>query len=972
MNNQEANKRFFVLDIVRGLAVFLMVAAHSVFFFHNGTNPVLLGVEKLGNTLAFTAFLIVSGASTYIAYLKNKDLIEIKRKRLFNRALVLLFSYYTLAIIIESKSIISSEGFEGFKQIFKILTFDTIPSYTQFIPPFIFFSLLVYFLPKFFYSIATSVPKALFFSAYIYITGVAIGYLDVPAFLQPLKLNLVGAAGAYRFPLLYYAPIFILGAAWGCWLTCKQHQKNKEEISKFLSVISFVGIISIIIMLLTSGRNLDVFFLRWPPSIPFLLTGIFFTFASATILYKLKLLKRFPLLRDTFLLLGQNAYGVFWSHTLLISIYGLAGASKIGSTTIFLTLSLFMLIIAVALATFIPFNFKFALTFHNKDHDEEDAILHSEPIYRMGDEFHTEASADIRKLKNFFFPKHTGAEAQEKLIKKRHFLAGTIITILISLITLPSFSEEAQKIFTPNNEPNWYKDDFTYRSNLTIENEESFSNIPKSSVLKVSINHRLLVEQEKSLPDGDDFQIAYWDGKEYLDVELYSNNWNQKDTNIYFFTPIKISESQKEEKFYAYYGNGLAKKDQGKKTFKEWEYKYSINIGDEETHDPIIKVGKIWNLKLQEKEELEVLVIFEKDKSYKEVSAEILDTNIKKELTEKDVGSWSTKLDIKSLKPGKYQVQAELKNDNGKSKTQKAYFYVSYPLYITWTIDWEGFEASNSYLNNMAQIADTNGLPMTHLFNPRIYVTSQVTKERAKFFTDWVLARKNNNGEDIGMHLHWYDDFVQSAGVELKKQFSWGNTGLGLGYETLPSNFTEEELIKMINYGKSLFKANGLPEPISYRAGGWFANLDLLNALEETNFKVDTSGRVKYNFGPNKVESYWNLLETQAPYHPSKTNQNRQLESNLNLWEIPNNGADSYWFSAQDMISRFDKNYSGGILYSPVQVTFLSHPNWFDNKEKQKVETLFSYTNKYINTKDSGPVKYVTLSTMYQDWLNKE
>ncbi|NTU70103.1 hypothetical protein HGB13_04815, partial [bacterium] len=343
--------------------------------------------------------------------------------------------------------------------------------------------------------------------------------------------------------------------------------------------------------------------------------------------------------------------------------------------------------------------------------------------------------------------------------------------------------------------------------------------------------------------------------------------------------------------------------------------------------------------------------------------------DIEKNLKQDDSGAWNTKINIKNLKPGKYQVQAELENDDGKTNTQKAYFYVSYPLYITWTIDWEGFESPNEYLNNMSQVADKYEMPMTHLFNPRIYTTTQVSKERAQYFTNWVLERYKNKYEEIGMHLHWYDDFVQSAGIEVKKQYSWGNTGVGPGYETLPSNFTKEELTTMLKYGKNLLKTNGLPEPVSYRAGGWFANSDLLGALDSTGFKIDTSGKTQYTFGPNNVESYWNLSETQKPYHPSKTNQNAELESNLKLWEVPNNGLDSYWHSDKEMIDRFNKNYNGKILDQPVQVTFLSHPNWFNQKEKQRMESVFNYTNNFLSSKDIGPAKYVTLQTIYKDWL---
>jgi hypothetical protein len=80
----------------------------------------------------------------------------------------------------------------------------------------------------------------------------------------------------------------------------------------------------------------------------------------------------------------------------------------------------------------------------------------------------------------------------------------------------------------------------------------------------------------------------------------------------------------------------------------------------------------------------------------------------------------------------------------------------------------------------------------------------------------------------------------------------------------------------------------------------------------------------------------------------------------MELWEFPNNGGDSWAYSADDMISRFKDNYNGGISDSTKVVTYLSHPHWF-NIDEPKINKVLDHVDKFGIVEDRGPVVYRTL-----------
>ena len=296
---------------------------------------------------------------------------------------------------------------------------------------------------------------------------------------------------------------------------------------------------------------------------------------------------------------------------------------------------------------------------------------------------------------------------------------------------------------------------------------------------------------------------------------------------------------------------------------------------------------------------------------------------------------------------------------------------VSAPVFVTWTIDWEGYDVTTlSFLEAMATISDTHSIPMTQLFNPRIYFAEDISEQRSSFLTNWVKDRRDRFGEEIGLHLHMFPDFVEAAGVSSILEPTWGAGSLAStpGYDVLTSSYGTEDFSKILAFAKETMEQKGLGTPKSYRAAGWFADEENLIALQEQGFLVDSSARTKYTLGNNGAEGHWDVPVTMHPYFPSIENQNSTQEPNLTLLEIPNNGADTFAFGKDELINRFTQNYDGGVKKVKTQVTYLTHPHWFNTDRQNAIDETFSYIDQYKYSNDSGPVVYTTLLGVYEAW----
>lgn len=333
--------------------------------------------------------------------------------------------------------------------------------------------------------------------------------------------------------------------------------------------------------------------------------------------------------------------------------------------------------------------------------------------------------------------------------------------------------------------------------------------------------------------------------------------------------------------------------------------------------------------------------------------------------------TYSASIDVTNLEPGTYHVLMHTDTECGQFTSRGLEFKVSYPVYVAWTLDWEGYDVENKNLDSVSEISEDHGdIPITHFWNPRLYTNPTISEDRQDELTDWVQTRVEENEDSIGLHTHMFPDMVKAAGVEPKEDpVQWGST-LKDGYDILTSEYDYEETLKILEWSKDVFAEKGFEEPTMYRAGGWYADEENLAAVNDAGFVLDSSGRTSYSYGVDNVEGHWYLESTTQPYQLNRYNQNNTQNGNMNLWEFPNNGADSWSFSGDQMYKRYRDNYSGGVSDDRVLVTFLSHPEWFDT-DKPKLHKLFGSIETELNSTDSGPVIYITLDEAYEIWASE-
>lgn len=347
---------------------------------------------------------------------------------------------------------------------------------------------------------------------------------------------------------------------------------------------------------------------------------------------------------------------------------------------------------------------------------------------------------------------------------------------------------------------------------------------------------------------------------------------------------------------------------------------------------------------------------------------------------EEGVTEYRHELDYSSLDAGNYDLIITVSEEEEKEEslfdpeqTREASTKISlsYPVYVAWTLDWEGYNFSNSHLDMIQALTNRKqNVPITHFFNPAYYTSTNVSDARADELLAWIKNRVNTHDDVIGMHLHMFYYMVEAFGIEPLEEPTWASRGTGS--DVPMTSYTAEEQAKMIELGTNLLKSKGIEEITAFRAGGWFANESTMQALEDYDYTMESSGRTYYSLGNNLVGP-WSLPETQQPYYMCRSDQNAECDgaAAFNILQIPNNGGESYRFTANQLVDRFTANYKSGVAENLIVVTYLSHPEWFyiDNP---KIDKLFNHIDNFAYAADNGPVIYTNLETIEQSWISNQ
>ena len=327
---------------------------------------------------------------------------------------------------------------------------------------------------------------------------------------------------------------------------------------------------------------------------------------------------------------------------------------------------------------------------------------------------------------------------------------------------------------------------------------------------------------------------------------------------------------------------------------------------------------------------------------------------------------YAAALDLHSVAPGTYLIDVVERLASTDVAVATKEIVVSEPEYVVWTLDFEGDASSDQAMKNTADIADEQRIPMTIMWNPRVWTTTQVSAARAEAMLAWTKARVAK-GDELSLHLHMWTDFVRAAGLAPRTSPSWA--GRGDGYDVPMTAYPESDQRALIEYGLRLMSDHDLARPTTFRAGGQFANEATLRALAALGFVADASAVPAGAFG--RLIYPWTLAADAQPYQPSTADASRA--GDLPLLEAPTIGGNTYSYDMRTIepIVRADLSYlapAGKVAPTRRAITIVSHPGTIDATERAAITELFDALASLRYDLDNGPLRFVTLAQLAQAW----
>ena len=345
-------------------------------------------------------------------------------------------------------------------------------------------------------------------------------------------------------------------------------------------------------------------------------------------------------------------------------------------------------------------------------------------------------------------------------------------------------------------------------------------------------------------------------------------------------------------------------------------------------------------------------------------------------------GTFALDMPATELAVGDYDVLL-VANDSSKAFAKMG-LHRSAPYYVLVTTDWDFGDPGNTVNNYQVQLhAEHAELVMTHFVGPYTFTDPTVMPDRRVELVNWLLMMRDTNKDEIGLHIHPYCSFIESAGVTcITDQSTVHANGDLSGYTIKLSAYSREQLGTLLDHANTLFQQNGLNRAKTFRAGGWTASLASLQALADKGFTADTSalnwarieewknavpgpaGRTNELYRWN-MENWNPINDTSQPYWVSEGNVLTSDAPTLPILEVPDNGVMIDYVTLAEMTGLFDTNWDGKAFDAPRTLMMGFHPSMsFSAAELGRVDGFLDYADTHLAARGTGPVVYITLGNV--------
>jgi hypothetical protein len=338
-------------------------------------------------------------------------------------------------------------------------------------------------------------------------------------------------------------------------------------------------------------------------------------------------------------------------------------------------------------------------------------------------------------------------------------------------------------------------------------------------------------------------------------------------------------------------------------------------------------------------------------------------------------GSFGVQVSVADVPAGTHDVL--LAADGDSIAFARVAFHRSAPYYVLVTTDWDFSDPSQPAIGHQNRMhREHPELRLTHFVGPYTFTDPQLSVARQQELVTWLVEQRDTFDDEIGLHIHPYCHFVESAGLTCITDQSTVYTQDITGYTIKCSAYDRAQFGILLDHAALLFEQNGLNRPKTFRAGGWTASIDTLAALADKGFTADTSAlnwaRIEEWEGRESGELYrWNMEnwgpinDTSQPYYPNDAIPTSNEAPNLSLLEVPDNGAMIDYVSLVEMNGLFDANWDGLPLAAPRVLMMGFHPApGFSDDEFVRVDGMLDYADMHLAARQTGPVVYITLEDL--------
>jgi hypothetical protein len=329
---------------------------------------------------------------------------------------------------------------------------------------------------------------------------------------------------------------------------------------------------------------------------------------------------------------------------------------------------------------------------------------------------------------------------------------------------------------------------------------------------------------------------------------------------------------------------------------------------------------------------------------------------------------------IKSLPAGTYDL---LFSANGSDNAfAKVTFNRSAPYYVLVSTDYDFSDPTDNSTTFMDYLHTSHPeMRITHFWAPYTYTDPMVTEDRRATLTAWLLNNRDTYRDEIGLHIHPYCNFVTDAGITcVTDQSTVYPAGDTTGYTIKLDAYDRPTLTTLLQHARDIFTVRGLNSPMTFRAGGWTADLSSLQAMNDLGFIADSSAlnwaRIEewkgYELYTWNMEHWGPIDDTSQPYYPSDTDVLQSATgADMAMLEVPVNGVMIDYVTTLEMTTLFNENWDGTPLVTPHVLMMGFHPSsTLSGFEKKRVSDFLTLADSNLGTAGLGPVTYITLSDL--------